>query len=312
MTIPITRSIESFVTSRQLGRSGGLRVHQMWLDLWQRWRSNQPDGLAAVTADELRGFFVYLANEYRGKAGAPPRQLAPASRRSAWRSLRAYWRFCADEGWLSPDQRTFFPRRIPEPVVEEEPRPAVSWDMIEQLLAAAETQEDPFKAVRDVALIWLLWESGARASEACSIRLDYVDAHQRRAAVRGKGGRWGWLMWGEQTAVAVHRYRLWRPIADHSTLFVGIKQPHAALTYNALRLSLTRLAAAHHIDLPTGATIHGFRHGFAHRMLDAGVDGLHLQQLMRHRSIDTTARYVREHAPQLQAIHAAALKQSKQ
>jgi integrase/recombinase XerD len=310
MTVSITRSIESFVLGRQLGRSGGLRVHQMWLDLWQRWRGDQPDLLAVVSADELRSFFHYLACEYQGKTGTN-HQLAPASRRSAWRSLRAYWRFCAEEGWLSPDQQSFFPRRIPEPVVEEEPRPAVSWAIVEQLLAAAEQQADSFKAVRDVALIWLLWESGARASEACSVCLNYFDAHEHRAAVRGKGGRWGWLMWGEQTALAIHRYRLWRPLTNHEKLFVCLKRPYEPLTYNALRLSLTRLATTHQIDLPAGATIHGFRHGFAHRMLDAGVDGLHLQQLMRHRSIDTTARYVREHAPQLQAIHAAALKRTQ-
>jgi site-specific recombinase XerD len=54
--------------------------------------------------------------------------------------------------------------------------------------------------------------------------------------------------------------------------------------------------------LPASA-VHALRHTFAHRFLDNGGDGLHLQQILGHESIVTTMRYVRENPTRLRQVY---------
>jgi DNA-binding Xre family transcriptional regulator len=68
---------------------------------------------------------------------------------------------------------------------------------------------------------------------------------------------------------------------------------------------LRTLAKRAGVDLPKGAPVHGFRHTFAHDMLDAGGDISQVSQLLGHAHIETTMIYLRERPEKLQKIHSS-------
>jgi site-specific recombinase XerD len=306
-----------FLESRRITnlRPNTLRVHQMWFKLWINWRDGRGASLTSVDVSELRGFMAYLRDEYQAHKRNPRLEWADSGRlgdhslRSAWRSLRALWTWLGEEGELSDVQGSFFPKRIPCPKVDEQPRPVYTQDMFDALLGAARSDDDPLMAARNVALLILLSQSGMRASEVCSMDMSRLHTDDSTAQVRRKGRKWGWVTWGASGRDALAEWLAVRPTVDHDKVFIGLggRARLKPLTYNALRLSVERLEERAGIELPAGASIHAMRHWFAHRMLGAGVDGLHLQQMLAHTDIRTTQRYVEEHHEQLRKIHQAAL-----
>lgn len=307
-----------FIESRRIAnlRPNTLRVHQMWFDLWMNWRDGRGASLTSVDVSELRAFMAYLRDEYQAHKRnsrlewADSGRLGAHSLRSAWRSLRALWTWLADEGELSDLQRGFFPKRIPCPKVEELPRPVYTQAMFDALLEASKA-DPPAMAARHVAMLTLLAQSGMRASEICGMRLARLAADHDAAQVRRKGGTWSWVTWGEEGTATLNRWLELRPETEHDYVFVSLHPHHAPMTYNALRLSVERLAERAGVELPAGASIHALRHWFAHQMLDAGVDGLHLQQMLAHTDIRTTMRYVREHPDHLREIQQNAIRRWK-
>lgn len=314
----VREGCDGFLESRRIGglKPNTIREYKMWFDLWLSWRGDRATALAAVEVGELRAFMAYLRDDYEAKARnkrlewSASGRLGEHSLRSAWRSLRALWTWLAEEGALTDGQRTFFPKRIPCPKVEELPRPVYSQDMFDALVAAAQA-DPPAMAARHVAMLTLLAQSGMRASEVCGMRLSRLAPSHDAAQVRRKGGTYTWVTWGDEGTATLTRWLALRPETEHDYVFVSLQPHHAPITYNALRLSVERLAERAGVELPAGAGIHALRHWFAHQMLDAGVDGLHLQQMLAHTDIRTTMRYVREHPDHLKEIQQAAIRRWK-
>lgn len=312
----VSDACAGFLEARRLAnvRPNTIRVHRMWFDFWGNWRDGRALDLAAVDISELRAFMAHLRDGHDARARNPRLAWAPSGRlgdhslRSAWRSLRALWSWLAEEGELSDMQRGFFPRRLPCPQVEEVPRPVYTQAMFDALLDAAHNDADGL-VERNVAALTLLAESGMRASEVCGMELSRLRTAEATAHVRGKGGRWGWVSWGDAGRAALEAWLAVRPEAEHDAVFVSLGRTNygSPLTYNALRITVRRIEARAGIELPAGASIHALRHWFAHRMLDAGVDSLHLQQMMRHRDIRTTRHYVEQHPNTLRLLHQEAL-----
>lgn len=304
--ITLTTAAQQFIAHREAMNCAAstLRTHQMWLDLWGRWRTAQgkPAALASVTTAEIIAWLTHLRSDYRGRAN---RALSPQSALTCWVTLRAFWAWAGEEGLLAEEQRTYFPRRVPRPRVPEAIRPTYDDSTLAALLRAAADNE-PAAAVRDRALILLLLESGMRASEVCGLELGSIETANRRAQVWGKGGRQAWVYWGEAAGEALTRWLLFRPgRVNHDRVFVSLGRTNygAPFSYNGLRLMFARLAKRAGVELPDGASIHALRHTFAHDLLDANVQTLHLQQLMRHRDARTTERYTRERPDTLGRVH---------
>ncbi|MBK8200255.1 MAG: site-specific integrase [Acidobacteria bacterium] len=83
-----------------------------------------------------------------------------------------------------------------------------------------------------------------------------------------------------------------------------------ALSADALRAQIKRLARKAGVTLPPGAPIHAGRHAFAHLMLDGGAAISEIADLMGHGDVRTTMRYLHERPEILQSIHARALHQA--
>lgn len=314
--LSIVDAIASFLGHRELKdvSTATLDIYRHWLTVWVTWRTARdlPLQVPAIHVDDLRAFFHYLAKDHiphernPKRPSAKTRGLAPASSAGCWRVLRALWRYLADEGKLSGDQVRFFTgSRIPCPRVPEQVREACSRDTLDTLLVACGDAVDE-ESARNRVILLLLYESGMRVSELCRLCDHEIRIGQDTALVHGKGRKQRWVYWGPRSTEALLRYLRVRrgPIGGPLIRGVSSRNSGKAMTRDAVRARLKRLAKQAGVKLPAEAPVHFLRHGFAHAALDAGLDVSQLAQLLGHADIDTTMRYVREHPRRLREIHA--------
>ena len=326
----LEQSISAFMAHRRdKGLSPeSLTLYQYWFSTWCSWREkrNLKPLLEIVDAIELRQFFRYLETEHiphSSNTRRPAAQqigLKASSRDGCWRTLRAFWNWLEEEGLLSQQQLGLFKRdRVPRPRVQVDSDEddidlqadrAIDEAIVDALLAACGS---PFTelAARNRAIILLLAESGMRVSELCRLNDVHIDVDNSTARVRGKGNKKRFVFWGPKGSAALRRYLALRPggTGGKVPVFRGCSSTNQGLrlTRDAVRGTLKRLARRAGVTLPAGAPVHGFRSGFAQRMLDAGVDGLDLKQLLGHADIRTTTIYTQRHPKKLRGVHRRAL-----
>lgn len=265
-----------------------------WLQRWVRWRVQRgyPPELQAVTLAEWQAYFAVM--EAQG--------LAPSSRDSTWRVFKAMWRLLARRGLLTAAQQTFFgedglaPVRVPDEIFL-----TYNPETIVQLLGAC-ASADPEQAARNRAIIFLLWQTGARVAELCSLTDEKSELAARRGVIRGKGNRQRWIFWDDEAAQELGRYLADRRGPWGGPLLRDLRDG-AMLTENAIRQMLRRVANRAGVRLIVRSPLHGFRRTFAHEALDAGIADLDLQQLLGHRSIVSTQRYTRRDPARLAKVY---------
>lgn len=283
-----------------------MKLYRYYFKTWQEWRLRQglPDSLPQMTVGEFRDFMTYLERARPHATNANRRTAqsqgwSASSRARIWSCLRAFWNFCEEEDLLTDKQARYFRGgRIPEPKVKTEIRTIYTDEQIEQLLIAAAKSDAP---ERNRAIILLLLESGMRAEELCSLRIEKLDMPKRTGIIVAKGGHERYIFWGPRAAHALHAY-LRVGNKHEGYVFRGEIAAANRLAADSIRSMLRRLATEVEIDLPK-CPVHTLRHTFARKALLAGIDGFHLQQLLGHKSYRTTERYVRECPEKLRKVH---------
>jgi integrase/recombinase XerD len=148
------------------------------------------------------------------------------------------------------------------------------------------------RALRDRALVELLYGAGLRVSEAIELARASVDLDARIVRVIGKGGKERIVPLGRPAAEAVRRYlALGRPHLDRRhrpALFLNARG--GALTRAGAFLVLRRLAEKAGLD-PKRVHPHLLRHSFATHLLEGGADLRSVQEMLGHADLSTTERY---------------------
>ncbi len=149
------------------------------------------------------------------------------------------------------------------------------------------------RALRDRALVELLYGAGLRVSEAVGLEQGSVDLDERLVRVTGKGAKERIVPIGRPAAEALRRYLArGRPFLDRRRrrreLFLNAKG--GALTRAGAFLILRRLAAAAGLE-PDRVHPHLLRHSFATHLLEGGADLRSLQELLGHADLGTTELY---------------------
>jgi integrase/recombinase XerD len=269
-------------------------TYKFWLSRWLKWRSTtgQPAELHLVSLAELSSYFDQMLAE----------GLAPASRDASWRIIKAMWRLLARRRLLTEEQLDIFGEDgLARVVVPEQIMPTYEEGTIEKLLAACDKLTNEIHATRDRALIYLLWETGARASEVCTLTDGAVYLSDRRGVITGKGGKPRWLFWDEGAAAALAAYLELREGPPGGPLLRT--DEGGPLTYYTIIGVLRRAAKRAGVKLIEQAPVHSFRRTFAQDALDEGVADLDLQQLMGHSSIVSTQRYTRRSPDRLGGVY---------
>jgi integrase/recombinase XerD len=219
-----------------------------------------------------------------GRLGEGWRELAPATvaRRSA--ALRRFYGFLVDEGLRKDDPSGALPRpRLERPL----PR-ILDTDEVATIFKQAEDRASSGhgNAVRNLALLELLYGSGLRASELVTLPRGALRKGQPFLILRGKGGKERLVPISTRAEAAVERW-LEQATGPSAWLFPGGK---AHLSRVRLFQIVRQMAADAGIS-PERISPHVLRHAFATHLLSGGADLRVLQSLLGHADIATTQIY---------------------
>jgi site-specific recombinase XerD len=306
----LSKAVESFLAHRRARNlsPATLQQYTRHLDDWRR-HTNTPDDLADVQLKHLDSFFAYLAGEHLAHGHNPHRPaaqrgLSPATLAAYRRTLKAFWRFSERRGWLRSEQLTYFyADGVPIPYVPEVAREACDEHTLERLARAC-GDVDNEEAARNRAVLWLLFESGMRVSELCSLDNDSLELRERRALITGKGRRKEYVFFGSRAVADVLAYWRVRSGERGGALFRGTNSRNRGrLTSDGVRSLIRRVADVAGVTLPYGSPVHWIRRGFIQHCLDAGLDLVEVQQLARHKDVKTTMLYAKRQTGRLQRAH---------
>ncbi|NCZ68853.1 MAG: site-specific tyrosine recombinase XerD [Actinobacteria bacterium] len=208
-------------------------------------------------------------------------------------AVRTFHRFMVAEDRRSDDPSADFegvkvPAGIPKPLSEDE---------VESLIAAV--SGDDAVALRDRALLELLYATGARISEVCALSLGDIDLESGMVRLYGKGSKERLVPVGSHAREAVHRWLTegrddlspvrWARRGDADAVFLnnrggrlGRQAAYAVVVRHGERAGLTSHLSPHVL-----------RHSCATHMLDHGADLRIVQEMLGHASISTTQVYTR-------------------
>lgn len=297
------------------------RAVRGWLDHLRVERGASVHTLAAYERD-LRRYAAYLAargisnpsavaeadvSEYAATLRAGDQEhpaLAASSTARHLAAVRGLHRFLTLEGELATDTAAGVtpprpPQRLPK---------AIPVDHVERLLAAASVGDTP-TALRDRALLELMYGIGARVSEATGLDVDDVDLDNDAVRVLGKGSKERILPLGSYARVALSAYL----VRGRPALAQVAKMSTPALFLGARGTRLTRQsvwnivqACAARAGLDAHLSPHTLRHSFATHLLDGGADVRVVQELLGHASVTTTQIYTMVSVQQLREVFAGA------
>ena len=237
-------------------------------------------GDGELEAVDVRVLADYTADLGRARPGG---KLAPATIARRLSAVRGLLRFSLGPGSV-PDV-PLAPRRPGR--LPDTPKPAE----VEALLAAALTGPGPL-ALRNRALLELVYSAGLRSSEAVGLDLGDVDFEQERVFVRrGKGAKDRVVPLGEEAAHWVARY---------------LREARPALARGAAD-ALFLSSRGRRLDTSTLRRLlphpHRLRHAFATHLLDGGADLRAIQELLGHASLSTTQVYSHVSARRLRKVY---------
>ena len=273
---------------------------------WQQGVAD-PGSLDLTT---LRG---WLAGQHQ--AGAARATLA---RRGA--AARAFTAFAHRQGWLAADPGQLLgtpkARRVLPEVLRRDEMNRVLADCEDraQRESSSGQRTDGALAMRDAAVLELLYASAIRVSELCDLDLGGLDLGRRWVRVFGKGGKERVVPVGVPAVRAVERWvEAGRPVLaserSGAALFLGARggrlDPRTARRVVHARLRSVGRGAADLADAQPvkDAGPHAIRHTAATHLLEGGADLRSVQEILGHSSPATTQIYTHVSAERLKASY---------
>jgi site-specific recombinase XerD len=232
---------------------------------------------------EVEDVDARVLSEWVGELGSGRNRLSGATISRRLAAVRSFLRFTlgparVPEAALAPRRV----RRLPDAPKESE---------IDELLDLAEG-ETPL-ALRNRALLELLYSGGLRSAEAVGLDLADVDFEREALHVRGKGDKERAVPLGEEAA-------------HHLARYLGDGRPELVRgACDAVFLS----ARGRRLDTSTVRRLvrnpHRLRHAFATHLLEGGADLRTIQELLGHSSLSTTQIYSHVDARRLRRVYDA-------
>ena len=229
-----------------------------------------------VDQTHILNYLSYLKGKY-----------APSTVARKVAAIKSFFHFLLAEGLLEDNPAAAV--NIP-PVDKRLPHP-LSAEGIISLLAEPAKSSTP-KALRDKALLELMYATGMRASEVLNLKVDAVDLETGTVRCSGKGSRERVLPLRERARKALDLYLKYGRAQllggrDEEALFINNRG--RPLTRQGLWLIVREYAAAAGIERRVTPRV--LRHSFAAHMLDDGTELRELQQWLGHASISSTYVY---------------------
>jgi len=263
-----------------------------YLDRFFAW--GQIKNVSDITEDKIREFRLWL-NRQPGTSGAMKRR----TQNYYLIALRAFLKFLRKR-----EIPCVSPERIELAKLPERSLDLISSTELERLLDA--TKGTSQRALRDRAILELLFSTGLRVSELCSLNSD-IDLSRDELSVRGKGDKVRVVFLSPSAKEAVRTYLKERKDMEEA-LFVNVVADEKMSRKNAARLTprsvqniMKKYAAK--AGITKKVTPHVLRHSFATDLLSNGADIRSVQALLGHASINTTQIYTHVTDAHLREVH---------
>jgi site-specific recombinase XerD len=227
-----------------------------------KYFGRSPDQLGP---DEIRAYQVYLTNE---------RKLAPGSLSIIAAALRFLYKVTLRRDWVDaeiPLPKT--PYRLPVILSREE---------VAHFL-------ESIASLKHRTILMTAYAAGLRVTEATRLKVTDIDSQRMMIRVeQGKNRKDRYVMLSPQLLEYLRTY--WKATHPTHWLFPG-ELPGRPITRYAVEQACQKAHRVSGIKKPI--TPHSLRHGFAAHLLESGTDVRKIQLLMGHRSLATTARYLK-------------------
>lgn len=259
---------------------------------------------ADITDQVVREFRIWLNRQSAGNNRATGETMKKKTQNYYLIALRTFLKFLTRRNITSLPADHIELAKVGERIID-----VISKAELMRLLDAPNKETDPEKKARGHAILQLLFSTGLRVSELCSLSND-IDLAQDEMAIRGKGGKVRVVFLSDAAKKSVREYlALRKDMSD--ALFVKITdekkrgtQPENkedGLTRRSIERIVKRYATL--AGISKKVTPHVIRHCFATDLLSNGADLRSVQAMLGHSNIATTQIYTHVTDKHLRDVH---------
>ena len=300
---PVIERFTGFLSVERNASAETVRAYRREVDRLQRFLREdgnagdaEPVDWSKVTAADLRRFF----SRQFDAPGDTGEKIRPATAARKVSAVRTFLGFLVAQGEIDANPAVGIPAprkamRLPEFL------PVDEMDAFLRDLPCGTLREK-----RDAAILELLYSSGLRVGELCSLRMRDLSIESSTVRVTGKGRKVRVVPVGGKAVRAIGKYLAVRPPACGGEFRSGHEEPlFLNLRGNVGKesgLGITPRSVARILRERLGARVgaigrhlspHGMRHSFATHLLESGADLRAIQEMLGHASLSTTQRYAR-------------------
>lgn len=258
-----------------------LKAYQ--IDLKQFSQQHMEIPITYITSDMLEKYITTLNKTYKSKT---------VKRKVA--SLKAFFNYLEYKEYIEKNPFHKVKIKFREPIILPKTIPLYT---VETLLSTIYKQRKEAKtiyqkrnALRDAAVIELLFATGLRISELCSLGINDIDLLDQTVLVYGKGSKERKIQIGNDDVIKILKeYKKEYAAEIENCKHFFVNQSGQKLSDQSVRRMINKYSSIAAINLHI--TPHMFRHTFATSLLEADVDIRYIQEMLGHSSINVTQIY---------------------
>lgn len=274
-----------------------LKNYNQWFKKFYNWSKDiHVENIDLKLIDDFRYYLHFLK-----KPNGDP-SLGTLSKNHHIIALRCFLNWC-----LSQDIKTLSPSLIRLAKVKQKEASFLTRNEFIKLFDTI--KGNGIRAIRNKAIVWLLFSTGLRVSEFVSLNRDDISLEERQFSIMGKGSKQRVVFLSVQAVEYLRKY-LEKRIDNFPALFINYKAYRKNLE-NPEKRRFGRAACQRMIKslakkagFDKKITPHALRHSLATELLINGADIRSVQEVLGHTSISSTMIYTHITNPRLKEIHA--------
>jgi site-specific recombinase XerD len=253
-----------------------------------------------ITDEVVRQFRLWLHRQPAGKNRRNAETMSKKTQNYYLIALRSFLKYMTRRDYTTLSAERIELAKVPQRQID-----VISKAELKRLLDAPEQEQDPEMKYRDKAILEMLFSTGLRVSELCSLYRD-IDLSRDEFSIRGKGGKVRVVFLSPTAKDSLKKYFAARKDFSEA-LFVNVSKNKNKLDKDKGldRKSIERIVKKYATlaGITKRVTPHVIRHCFATDLLENGADLRAVQQLLGHADISTTQVYTHVTDKHLKEVH---------
>lgn len=280
-------NIAGFVTSLTASAANTVSAYQRDVRLFADWvERHGVKAPAEVTKTHIRSYIAFLTTSKLARRSIA-RKRAALARYFGWLSRNGKVKIDPTVGVKTPSDKGRLPK-------------VLTGEQLRALLERHPEEHPRWRHLRDDAVVEMLYGSGLRVSELCSLDVDAIDSRRGVVRVMGKGSKERQVPVSKPSIEAVRDWLKVRNevLGDDTELALFLNHRGRRISPRDVRRLIDDRAVS-----PTHP--HALRHTFATHLLDNGADLRTVQELLGHSDVGTTQRYTHVSKERLKTAYGA-------